>query len=371
MEQFNEDKVSAATHARQLATWYLNPLTKYWYNPGAWSVTRGGVHWDSNTPGVRLGKFAFNQIANKFKGGTDGAAFDNPLAKYGISDARYGRAQSVMGKINSTKLPTGYVGLSPSGSSKLFGVQMDGKSGPTSYIDDLVEDYMNKGQALSYKEFRSATKGKFNAAGKAKLGIDSKVSYGKILSEQYSLYKHQTTFENLSINDQKRIVLGRMASVDEQIKRAESKAVAYTRNGTAIQNTKNGYKATSLRAEKAAGYKQLWGLRAKGAKLGLGRLAVRGVVAVGKLNAYYQTASMMFQAAQMIWNPVAQGAVRAVDTAFQQFNDIASPDLGGKLNMSYMSQGAATERQRAVQAISKSRINGRSALGSEARLMHR
>ena len=45
------------------------------------------------------------------------------------------------------------------------------------------------------------------------------------------------------------------------------------------------------------------------------------------------------------------------------------PEMG-KLTSSYLSYGASTERQRAVRAISKGYINGRSAYGQEAAYMH-
>jgi len=111
-------------------------------------------------------------------------------------------------------------------------------------------------------------------------------------------------------------------------------------------------------------------IRVKQVGLGVAKLGFKSAVLVGKVGSAYMTASMVAQAVSMIATPIAQGAVQAVDTAFNQFANATKPELGGHLNMAYLSQGAATERQRAIQAISKSRINGRSMFGQEAQMMH-
>jgi len=101
----------------------------------------------------------------------------------------------------------------------------------------------------------------------------------------------------------------------------------------------------------------------------------RGAIKIGALagwaSAMYAVGSLMYEGIKMVANPVAQAGVRAVDQTFSSLASIANPELGGQLELGFLSQGAATERQRAVQAISKSRINGRSMLGNEGAMMHR
>jgi hypothetical protein len=68
----------------------------------------------------------------------------------------------------------------------------------------------------------------------------------------------------------------------------------------------------------------------------------------------------------MVVKPLAQAAIGALNNIATEYQNRFMPEMGGQLALSYMSQGAYTERQRAIQSISKSQINGRSALGQEA-----
>jgi hypothetical protein len=72
----------------------------------------------------------------------------------------------------------------------------------------------------------------------------------------------------------------------------------------------------------------------------------------------------------MIAKPLAQTAMGAIERMASEYSNRFMPEMGGQLQLSYLSQGAATERQRSIQAISKSYINGRSAFGSEGSMMH-
>jgi hypothetical protein len=64
--------------------------------------------------------------------------------------------------------------------------------------------------------------------------------------------------------------------------------------------------------------------------------------------------------------PLAQAGFNALNNLATEYQQRFMPEMGGKLQASYLSYGAATERQRAIQAISKAYINGRSALGQES-----
>jgi len=74
--------------------------------------------------------------------------------------------------------------------------------------------------------------------------------------------------------------------------------------------------------------------------------------------------------ASMAAAPLAQAGMNILNSAANTFQSRYMPEMGGQLQLSYLSQGAATERQRSIQAISKAYINGRSALGSEGSMMH-
>jgi len=73
---------------------------------------------------------------------------------------------------------------------------------------------------------------------------------------------------------------------------------------------------------------------------------------------------------QMIAQPVGRAIVGELDTALSSWNDRFMPELGGQLEMTYLSRGAATDRQRAINAMSKAQITGRSAFGQEAKYAH-
>jgi hypothetical protein len=101
------------------------------------------------------------------------------------------------------------------------------------------------------------------------------------------------------------------------------------------------------------------------------RGTVKAGVAVGKGFAYYEMAKLAFSTANYLFQPLGRAAFAAMDAGLNKLESIATPELGGQLSMSYISQGAATERQRALAAISKSRLNARSAMGGEASYIHR
>jgi len=106
-----------------------------------------------------------------------------------------------------------------------------------------------------------------------------------------------------------------------------------------------------------------------GSAIGRG-IAKTGVFAL-KGFAYYQVGKLMWDSINFLLEPMGRAAVQGIDTAFSAYEGISRPEMGGQLAMSYLTHGAATERQRALSAISKSHINGRSNFGKEASLFHR
>lgn len=99
----------------------------------------------------------------------------------------------------------------------------------------------------------------------------------------------------------------------------------------------------------------------KFARFGLGAAKAGSIVGAGML---------AWDLASIVAAPLAQAGMNIINSAANTFQSRYMPEMGGQLQLSYLSQGAATERQKAVQAISKSYINGRSAFGSEGALFH-
>ena len=103
----------------------------------------------------------------------------------------------------------------------------------------------------------------------------------------------------------------------------------------------------------------------------IGAKALKVGLMAGKMFAWWGIVSTMWDITQLIGAPIGRAAFRTLDEGFTRYQNRFMPELGGRLAMSYLSRGAATERQRAVQAISKAYINGRSAIGNEAQYAHR
>lgn len=98
-----------------------------------------------------------------------------------------------------------------------------------------------------------------------------------------------------------------------------------------------------------AGRALTWGLKA--ARLGATAMSVW---TVGEI-------------ALMIGKPIGQAMMTGLNSALQMAVSPYQTEMGGNLAMSYLTHGAATERQRGLEAISRSGLNARAALGQEAR----
>jgi hypothetical protein len=136
-----------------------------------------------------------------------------------------------------------------------------------------------------------------------------------------------------------------------------------TSAGLPLQNIKNSTNITYNNAlQTIKNSKVSWAGFGKGAA----RLGFRGLVLAGKSYATFSVATGMLQAASFIATPVIQSIVSNTEQALRQFRNMSQVEMGGQLPLAYLSRGAATERQRAIEAISKAQINGRSVFGNEA-----
>ena len=107
----------------------------------------------------------------------------------------------------------------------------------------------------------------------------------------------------------------------------------------------------------------------KKAGLQSGRLLARGGIGVLKGYAYFNVMSLMWDVISAVGNPIGRSIISTFNESMSMGQNIRGVEMGGRLALSYMSNGAATERQRALQAISNASINGRSSLGNEAQFM--
>lgn len=151
----------------------------------------------------------------------------------------------------------------------------------------------------------------------------------------------------------------------------DDEVLASSQTTAELKNHLNGFRGGRLvnmaKIDRSMAYA---GIAANYAGRFAGKALLKTGLAIGKGSAYLAVADLMYQGIKMVMNPIAQAGVNAIDNTFNSIESFIKPEIGGKLNMDFISQGAATERQRAIQAISKSRINGRSVMGSEAQYMH-
>lgn len=93
-------------------------------------------------------------------------------------------------------------------------------------------------------------------------------------------------------------------------------------------------------------------------------------IRAGKAGSLIGAGMLAWDLASVVAAPLAQAGMTALNAAANAYQSRYMPEMGGQLQLSYLSQGAATERQRAISAISKAYINGRSSFGSEGSMMH-
>lgn len=92
---------------------------------------------------------------------------------------------------------------------------------------------------------------------------------------------------------------------------------------------------------------------------------------VAKLGAWASTIGAFASIGYMIGEPIGRSIVSNATDAINKFSSRFMPEMSGsRLQDGFLTQGAATERQRAIEALSKSSLNGRSAFGQESLYFH-
>jgi hypothetical protein len=108
----------------------------------------------------------------------------------------------------------------------------------------------------------------------------------------------------------------------------------------------------------------------KPASVAAKRLLRWGVLAPLKMYAGIGAFTTAWDVFKMVGEPIGRYLVENINRVGTAWQNRFAPEMGGKIAMSYLASGAATERQRAIEAISRSYINGRSAIGNEAQYLH-
>ena len=164
---------------------------------------------------------------------------------------------------------------------------------------------------------------------------------------------------------------GRMAAIKSKVQSAQS----YFK--TPFKSAARSYdqKMTSFKTLIAGLDTKKAGTMAMGALSTSGRIGARVgfSAAVLGLKAFslWETTKLLGSAFAFGAETLGGATIAATDQALEILQRNKEWEFGGNLSLAYLTRGAATERQRAVQAISKSRINARAGLGNEAGNLHR
>lgn len=189
-------------------------------------------------------------------------------------------------------------------------------------------------------------------------GVASKLSKENInLMEKLKNYKTKYANKNSKYAGKKPNVVKNLAKQNAIRDTTANLEAKIQSNATKISAINNAYTYQDRAINKLANKKGM---------LTVGKYALRGAKVVSVVGAI----SLALDITRMIGEPIGRGLVGAADRALTSWEERFMPKIGGRLAMSYLSQGAATDRQRALQAMSNAQITGRSAFGQEARYSH-
>jgi len=361
MDQYQEDKLSGLDIAKTVAASAFLPQYAYMYDPTLWKMN-GGVSLDPFTknPLVRLGK----HIINSRKPSGTGAPTATASTYYSQYNVRrrnvLPQAKSMDNSISArndhfartSALPSNRRSAAQRAFAK-FGLQLDNNNILSLNKTPIhKQSWYIRSKLLENKlQYRIDNRSLLENSRVEKLNrIQSTINKNEILIKQRSS-KSSRTFEKLKQSkiEQNIALKNQMSGIRaelEDIRGFSDKQLRYHKRGLATSRV------------------------AKYIGLSTARTLVKIGTTVAKGAAIYNIGSLMYEGINMVANPIGRAAVDSVNSAFNTFASYTKPELGGTLNMGFVSYGAATERQRAIQAISKSRINGRSMLGQEAAYMH-
>lgn len=116
-------------------------------------------------------------------------------------------------------------------------------------------------------------------------------------------------------------------------------------------------------------------MRPLNTKLNMGALVgrarfIRSIATVGKIGSVVGAGMFLWELTQAIGEPVGRALMNDVNSGLTAWENRFTPEVGGRLSYDYLTRGAATERQRAIQKMDQSQINGRTYLGNESSYIH-
>lgn len=332
MAQYTEDKLSALDIAKDVGFAAINPLTQYQYGPEMWKVRQAGIRLPTknilwNNPVVGVTRAVMLRMAAKKHGVT-------------VQQLKHGKKMKKNARLTAFKDTVSKFGLE--------------------YTDDNVLRLSTK--RIRDQDWFKASKQKELELNEFKDSINKKIAQRQKLLVKFGR-KNYRREQFLRKNSQHLSDVAKAKLREDTLKTAEN-IKKLTGDIKELRDPMTRRMANAMIAGSKMGrYGKTLGMAALHGGVRLGLIA-------GKFGAAVALGSLIYEGVKMVTNPIAQAGVQSIDNAFNKLSQLSKPELGGSLNMGFTSYGAATERQMAVQAISRSRINGRSMLGSEAQYMH-
>ena len=105
-------------------------------------------------------------------------------------------------------------------------------------------------------------------------------------------------------------------------------------------------------------------------RLGIGTIGRAALIKFGAVANPIMTSLAVLQIATFSAEAVFKGTQAVAEMIDRSTERIHSLELGGELGRNFLTQQAATERQRAIAAIQASHLSGRRMMGSEATMVH-
>lgn len=236
------------------------------------------------------------------------------------------------------------------------------KNLPSDVITGFKETY-TQGLRRAVRGTLSGTKKFFSSA--FTLGLTEKSGGGYIGGEWLNKTKYTKPAQELynRVYDESKKLYGKSKNANIRSIASAQKAVRDARTGSKFHDL--GYKGHEVHygdISKVRGKKiTTIGLKRRLAKIGLGGMKAASTVGL---------AMLAYDITSMIAKPLAQVGITALNNIAMDWQNRFMPEMGGQLQLSYLNRTNATERQRAISALSKSNLNGRMAMGNEAQMMY-
>lgn len=314
---------------------FLNPINYYKYNPNLWSMSRG-------------------QIKIPLLSGSNIRSVASTMRKYGGAPGKkfvdFVKNKTGLGSLGGVmKAEEIWVGSAPMASDNIFGI--------TTKYSPLREQRL-----ASVAAERSR-----RASAKAFENVFSPKPTSSYIAPQPNIFDIKST-KSGRWNTGRRITRSSWTTLPADVSRSTKDLQSASRRLVSgldgFGKLRDRFKRTGIATGKfiKGAYSRLPGAAKVSMRIGAG---------IGKGFAYYQIAKFAYSMINMAFEPLGRSAIGAVDSIFNSKDLLGLPEMGGNLKMEYLTRGAATERQRAMQAIQKSRLNARQGMGGEAALIHR